>query len=180
MTIICNFSGEVFYDAEEGISRTISVDDNDNMCDEDDSPHSFDREYGVSMYSNTSENKTGEPHTPPPPTGPYKRRKVTKSIGIEVGMFSDEKGDSETYTSNFETAMDATQYRDVLILFRFNDHDLPFKLKEIITSDLRLLTLLEAGLPSWVIFLQSYPGFCHLYRPWMCPLARTLYVSPTL
>lgn len=43
-------------------------------------------------------------------------------------------------------------------------------------SKLRLLTLLEAGLPSWVIFLQSYPGFCRLYRPWMCPLARALYV----
>lgn len=42
--------------------------------------------------------------------------------------------------------------------------------------DLRLLTLLESGLPSWVIFLQSYPVFCHLYRPWMCPLARALYV----
>ncbi|KAF3443413.1 hypothetical protein FNV43_RR13095 [Rhamnella rubrinervis] len=168
--------GEIFYDAEADISRTISVDDNDNMCDEDDSPHSFDRGYGVSVYSNTSENKTSEPHTPPPPTGPYKRRKVTKSIGIEGSMFSDEKGDSQTYTSNCVTAMDATKYRDVLILFRFNDHDLPFKLREIIMSDLRLLTLLEAGLPSWVIFLQSYPGFCHLYRPWMCPLARTLYV----
>jgi len=46
----------------------------------------------------------------------------------------------------------------------------------VIMSDLRLLTLLEAGLPSWVLFLQSYPGFCHLYRPWMCPLARALYV----
>ncbi|CAH9118389.1 unnamed protein product [Cuscuta epithymum] len=43
-------------------------------------------------------------------------------------------------------------------------------------SDLRLLTLLECGLPSWVIFLQSYPGLCHIYRPWMCPLARFLYV----
>ena len=27
-----------------------------------------------------------------------------------------------------------------------------------------------------VPFLQSYPGFCHLYRPWMCLFARTLYV----
>ncbi|RVW97376.1 hypothetical protein CK203_026344 [Vitis vinifera] len=36
------------------------------------------------------------------------------------------------------------------------------------------------GLPSWVIFLQSYPGFCHLYRPWMCPLARALYVFISL
>ncbi|XP_021989750.1 uncharacterized protein LOC110886279 isoform X2 [Helianthus annuus] len=73
--------------------------------------------------------------------------------------------------------VEATQYRDVLLLFRFNDADLPFKLQKIIMLDLRLLTLLEAGLPSWVIFFQSYPVFCHVYRPWMCPLARTLYVA---
>ncbi|KAE8728423.1 small ubiquitin-related modifier 1-like [Hibiscus syriacus] len=42
---------------------------------------------------------------------------------------------------------------------RFDDRDLPFKLQQIITPDQRLLRLLEAGLPSWVIFLQSYPGF---------------------
>ncbi|KAI3774883.1 hypothetical protein L1987_49446 [Smallanthus sonchifolius] len=72
---------------------------------------------------------------------------------------------------------EAIQYRDVLLLFRFNDHDLPFELQEIIMFDLRLLTLLEAGLPSWVIFFQSYPVFCHIYRPWMCPLARVLYVA---
>ncbi|XP_056698295.1 uncharacterized protein [Spinacia oleracea] len=42
-------------------------------------------------------------------------------------------------------------------------------------GDLRLLTLLESGLPSWVIFLQSYPVVGHVYRPWMCPLARALY-----
>ncbi|KAL6990555.1 hypothetical protein U1Q18_040956 [Sarracenia purpurea var. burkii] len=81
-----------------------------------------------------------------------------------------------SYGSDCEDAVEATQYKDVLILFRFNDRDLPFELREIIMSDLRLLTLLESGLPSWVLFLQSYPGFCHLYRPWMCPLARTLYV----
>ncbi|KAI3765860.1 hypothetical protein L2E82_15906 [Cichorium intybus] len=69
------------------------------------------------------------------------------------------------------------QYRDVLLLFRFNDLHLPFELRKIIMSDLRLLTLLEAGLPSWVIFFQSYPVFCHIYRPWMCPLARALYVA---
>ncbi|KAI7733784.1 hypothetical protein M8C21_027120, partial [Ambrosia artemisiifolia] len=74
-------------------------------------------------------------------------------------------------------ATEATQYRDVLLLFRFNDRDLPFKLQNIIMLDLRLLTLLEAGLPAWVIFFQSYPVFCHVYRPWMCPLARTLYVA---
>ncbi|KAI3703984.1 hypothetical protein L1987_74185 [Smallanthus sonchifolius] len=74
-------------------------------------------------------------------------------------------------------ATEATQYRDVLLLFRFNDCDLPFKLQKLIMADLRLLTLLEAGLPSWVIFFQSYPVFCHIYRPWMCPLARSLYVA---
>lgn len=106
------------------------------------------------------------------------------SAGVQVDTYSEEihgeindsLENSETCSSNYEEAIEATQYRDVLILVRFNDRDLPFKLRQIIMSDLRLLTLLEAGLPSWVIFLQSYPGFCHLYRPWMCPLVRALYV----
>ncbi|XP_047341243.1 uncharacterized protein LOC124944939 [Impatiens glandulifera] len=80
------------------------------------------------------------------------------------------------YDSDCEDAVEPTDYKNMLILFRFNDHDLPFELKDIIISDLRLLTLLEYGLPSWVLFFQSYPVFCHLYRPWMCPLARALYV----
>lgn len=79
-------------------------------------------------------------------------------------------------TSDCEETPQPSLYHDVLILFRCDDRDLPFKLREIIMSDLRLLTLLEAGLPTWVIFLQSYPLFCHLYRPWMCPLARACYV----
>ncbi|KAF5787300.1 hypothetical protein HanXRQr2_Chr10g0451201 [Helianthus annuus] len=86
-------------------------------------------------------------------------------------------GQTEILHDQMSTIDEAIQYRDVLLLFRFNDHDLPFELQEIITSDLRLLTLLEAGLPSWVIFFQSYPVFCHIYRPWMCPLARVLYVA---
>ncbi|KAF8394093.1 hypothetical protein HHK36_020298 [Tetracentron sinense] len=73
-----------------------------------------------------------------------------------------------------------TQYKDALLLFRFSDRDLPFKLRHIITSDLRLLTLLESGLPAWVIFLQSYPLFCQFYRPWMRPLVRTLYILISL
>lgn len=80
------------------------------------------------------------------------------------------------YESDCEDAVEPTDYKNMLILFRFNDRDLPFELKDIIISDLRLLTLLEYGLPSWVLFFQSYPVFCHLYRPWMCPLARALYV----
>lgn len=72
------------------------------------------------------------------------------------------------------------QYFDKLILFRFDDCLLPIKLKEIIMSDLRLLTLLEAGLPSWVIFFQSYPLFCDFYLPWMRHSARALYVLISL
>lgn len=135
------------------------------------------------------ENETCEPHTPPP-TGPYKRRRVTKSIstGIEVHMYSEETNSevegtpdiSEASNTDFEFEAEPSQYRDVLILFRFSDHDLPFSLRQVIMSDLRLLTLLEAGLPSWVLFLQSYPVFCHLYRPWMCPLVRALYVVMSL
>ncbi|XP_048435148.1 uncharacterized protein LOC125474939 [Pyrus x bretschneideri] len=248
--------GEVFYDAEEfPETETMAVVD-DNICHNnlstgEDSLHCLSRNFSV--HSDTCENRAGVPHSPPPPTGPYKRRKITTCIsaGVEVDTYSEEVqspacdsessetykcyfedemqncetyscycgdemqnseihtcdsedeipvtarayiSDSEgsvkatpfskdavpvtvnTHTSDCQDAVESTQYRDVLILIRFNDRDLPFKLREIIMSDLRLLTLLEAGLPSWVIFLQSYPGFCHIYRPWMCPLARALYV----
>nr|XP_034586497.1 uncharacterized protein LOC117848993 [Setaria viridis] len=72
------------------------------------------------------------------------------------------------------------QYSDTLILLRFRDSLLPLKLRRIIMSDIRLLTLLESGLPPWVIFFQSYPLLCQLYRPWMRPLARSLYLLASL
>ncbi|CAK7349033.1 unnamed protein product [Dovyalis caffra] len=183
-------TGDTFYDAEENFSVTPSIDDVDddkirdhNLWVEDNSSCCLGGNFDV--YPGTLEDITSEPHTPPP-TGPYKRRRVIKSIGtgVEVDCYAEEtqggnedlSGSSETDASDCENAVEAKQYRDVLILFRFNDHDLPFKLRQVVMSDLRLLTLLEAGLPSWVVFLQSYPGFCHLYRPWMCPLARALYM----
>ncbi|WOH03466.1 hypothetical protein DCAR_0622864 [Daucus carota subsp. sativus] len=142
-----------------------------------------------SEYTATSENLSSgvPPLSPTSQNGPCKRRKLIKSFstGFEVDIYSDETQsesiDSPTHpqtpcASHTEEALKDTQYKDVLLLFRFNDPHLPYKLRDIITSDLRLLTLLECGLPSWVIFLQSYPVFCHFYRPWMCPLARTLYV----
>ena len=76
--------------------------------------------------------------------------------------------------------IESMEYKDTLLKFHFNDRDLPFIFKDIITTDLRLLTLLESGLPSWVIFLQSYPLFCKVYRPWMRPLVRTLYITISL
>ncbi|KAK6259510.1 hypothetical protein SCA6_013984 [Theobroma cacao] len=177
--------GEVFYDAEEDFPRPITLDDDD---DDDDGENIHDDSFSIEdnfphdnfrVYPATMDCETFEPHTPPP-TGPYKRRKVTKAIttGVEVDVYFEEtqKPAENSLDNSNENAVEATEYRDVLILFRFDDRDLPFKLQQIITPNLRLLRLLEAGLPSWVIFLQSYPGFCHIYRPWMCPLARALYV----
>ncbi|CAN0914389.1 hypothetical protein LINGRAHAP2_LOCUS28541 [Linum grandiflorum] len=181
-------AGETFYDAKEKFSRKGAFDDDDDTMEDNlwtaNSPHS-----ASSCFSDSEDTEDNvEPHTPPP-SGPYKRRRVTKSIaeGVEVdfysetqtqgrskGLFQSPEIDSTTDTEN---GGEAKQYKDVLILMRFDDHDLPFKLKQVIMADLRLLTLLEAGLPSWVIFLQSYPVISHLYRPWMCPLARALYVS---
>ncbi|KAI3675182.1 hypothetical protein L1987_84768 [Smallanthus sonchifolius] len=132
----------------------------------------------------TSPNQTSILHTPPP-NGPYKRRKVMSPTGININSsFYAEITHGETactpmassYPNDFEETIEPMEYKDVLLLFRFNDHDLPFELQKIILSNSRLLRLLEAGLPSWVIFCQSYPVFCHIYRPWMCPLARALYV----
>ncbi|CAL1407196.1 unnamed protein product [Linum trigynum] len=179
-------TGDIFYDAKQNFSRTGSFND-------DDEETVGGNRWSVNSSSNSLTDSDdiqddSEPHTPPP-SGPYKRRRVTKSIasGVKVDFYSETQGRSKDLLHNSETdgssnncengSLEAKQYKDVLILMRFDDHDLPFKLRQIIMADLRLLTLLEAGLPSWVIFLQSYPGFCHLYRPWMCPLARALYVS---
>lgn len=175
-------TGDTFYDAEENFSMTSPIEDDDLLM-EDNSSYCLGGSFDA--CPGTLDDIASEPPTPPP-TGPYKRRRVMKSIGtgVEVDCYTEETpcghegfiDSSETDASVCENAIEAKQYRDALILFRFNDHDLPFKLRQVVMSDLRLLTLLEAGLPSWVIFLQSYPGFCHLYRPWMCPLARALYV----
>ncbi|XP_039137970.1 uncharacterized protein LOC120275460 isoform X2 [Dioscorea cayenensis subsp. rotundata] len=91
-----------------------------------------------------------------------------------------EKRSEECVEMDGEPEIGPTHYSDKLLLFRFNDSLLPFKLRQIIISELRLLTLLESGLPSWVIFFQSYPLFCHFYRPWMRHLARTLYILISL
>ncbi|KAJ3695943.1 hypothetical protein LUZ60_001320 [Juncus effusus] len=126
-------------------------------------------------------------YTPPPQSGPYKRRKIMKhdkesyseiisSPRSSVPQSSPVSSDSENSNPSFES----TTYKNAFILFRFNDPNLPFKLKDTIMSDLKLLTLLEYGLPSWVIFLQSYPLFCNLYRHWMCPFARFLYVTMSI
>ncbi|XP_008805609.2 uncharacterized protein LOC103718522 isoform X2 [Phoenix dactylifera] len=164
--------GDVFYDAQEDTSNPDGA--SGNVSDEDDFDEDklfFDNSDSVPSSEET-EDTISSIYTPLPAYGPYKRRKMMKSnMGSEFDKVSEEAY-SECASSSFE----ATTYKDVLILFRFNDHGLPFKLKDIIMSDLRLLTLLEYGLPSWVIFLQSYPVFCQIYRPWMCPLARALYV----
>ncbi|XP_031380637.1 uncharacterized protein LOC116195529 [Punica granatum] len=174
-------AGDIFYDAEEEFPRS-HIGRCEEICSSDpyigeNSPTSAGSRFSV--FSAFNEDSESGPHTPP-----LKRRRVTKftkSDG-ELDFCSDEKRyeseDSIDSSSapDAENSVDIFEYRDILMIFRFNDHDLPFKLRQVIMSDLRLLTLLESGLPSWVIFLQSYPVFCHLYRPWMCPLARALYV----
>ncbi|KAM0941845.1 hypothetical protein DsansV1_C16g0143031 [Dioscorea sansibarensis] len=192
---ICVVS-DIFYDAQEDIPES--------PCENSAEPINYHNEVPVENFHSVGSGKSmvdfGEtehamssPYTPPPATGPYKRRKIIKSssIGSELDEVSEEPYNeivssprysmfsSSSFSSDSENELlifESTNYKDVLILFRFNDHDLPFRLKDIIMSDLRLLTLLEYGLPSWVIFLQSYPVFCKIYRPWMCPLARALYV----
>ncbi|CAI8597799.1 unnamed protein product [Vicia faba] len=176
-------SGEIFYDASEILPENVNIDDddNDNICNgtitfED----SLDTTTGT--YSDDAEATTDMLHAPPS-NGPNKRRKLLNSFRAEVDVDSYSAAEinnslncSPRSATFSDDGVETTQYSDSLLLFRFNDHDLPFKLRDVIVSDLRLLTLLEAGLPSWVIFLQSYPVLCNLYRPWMCPLVRLLYV----
>jgi hypothetical protein len=66
-------------------------------------------------------------------------------------------------------------YTNRLVVFRFKDPLLPEELKEAITTDQRLLKMLESGLPTWAVFVQSYPALCHVYRPWMRRISGYLY-----
>lgn len=177
-------NGDIFYDAQNDF-LTPEWDSENLPSDSDDSSH-------VQIIRESS-GFTDSSYTTPPCSGPYKRRKITKS---DDGSSSTEESYTEIVASpkhsssscsscdsdneNAKPLLEPSTYKDVLICFRFDDHDLPFGLKEVILSDIRLLTLLEYGLPSWVIFLQSYPVFCKIYRPWMCPLARALYVLMSL
>jgi hypothetical protein len=177
-------TGDIFYDAQNDF-LTPEWDSENLPSDSDDSSH-------VQIIRESS-GFTDSSYTAPPSSGPYKRRKITKS---DDGSSSTEESYTEIVASpthlssscsscdsdneNVKPLLEPSTYKDVLICFRFDDHDLPFRLKEVILSDVRLLTLLEYGLPSWVIFLQSYPVFCKIYRPWMCPLARALYVLMSL
>ncbi|XP_047948106.1 uncharacterized protein LOC125194107 isoform X2 [Salvia hispanica] len=175
--------GEVFHDAQESFPRSDRKADIAGDCTNVKTESPCSSSSSFSMYTVMGQNLTQRLHTPPPDGFPYKRRKLTSPIHFDLGSPSEE-ADVENVdilshtpdTSECEDTLQCSMYRDVLILFRFDDRDLPYKLMYIVMSDLRLLTLLEAGLPSWVIFLQSYPVFCHLYRPWMCPLARACYV----
>lgn len=181
--------GDVFYDAQEDMSSITPTSSSEDMTDDDDFHEVCNDHPSNFILHPGMEHIRSLPWTPPV-SGPYKRRKIMKSSfqadeiceeacseTVSSPTFSVSSSSSHNLESeNTRSVFEATNYKDVLILFKFNDHDLPFKLKDIIMSDLRLLTLLEYGLPSWVIFLQSYPVFCKFYRPWMCPLARTLYV----
>lgn len=176
-------SGEIFYDASEIFSENVSHDDDDdNICN---GTVTFEDCLGTATgaYSDDAEETADMLHTPPP-SGPNKRRKLMDSFCAEVDIDSYSAAEIDnslncsqrSSSASSDDKVETTQYSDALLLFRFNDPDLPFKFRDVIVSDLRLLTLLEAGLPSWVIFLQSYPVLCNVYRPWMCPLARLLYV----
>ncbi|XP_020674792.1 uncharacterized protein LOC110094029 isoform X1 [Dendrobium catenatum] len=171
--------GDVFYDVQEDISSLSFHNLSDDESQED----------KLSCYvgSTSLDIDASTSYTYIPPTcGPYKKRKIMK-VSAEVDEAIEVYGEViccsrsalQPHSPNYDNAglnFEPTTYKDGLVLFKFNDHDLPFKLKDIIMSDLRLLTLLEYGLPSWVIFFQSYPVFSQIYRPWMCPLARALYV----
>ncbi|KAL5998746.1 hypothetical protein ACLOJK_009693 [Asimina triloba] len=114
---------------------------------------------------------------------PQFRLDTSKQLGYDSGSMSspcEQKQSVKDMDMKEKSTINSVSYVDALLLFRFNDSNLPFRLRQIITSDLRLLTLLESGLPSWVIFLQSYPILSKLYRPWMRPSARSLYILISL
>ena len=101
--------------------------------------------------------------------------------GWHGGWDSDDGSDSECGRgggpSGGEVEVDAVWYRDKLVTLRFQDLQLPAELSRVMTSDLRLLKLLESGLPWWATFCQSTPLTCRLYRPWMRPLSKYAYCA---
>ncbi|KAG6406996.1 hypothetical protein SASPL_129976 [Salvia splendens] len=179
--------GEDYYDSEESFLTIIDEDGDETTSDVtlagSETPGTL--EHTPSVCPDTTESINDTHRVSPTLNEPPRRCKLFRSSHYEAKHASSSgEANSEpngicsktSDVSDTEEKIEVTIYRDVLILFKFSDPYLPFKLKDIIMPKLRLLTLLEAGLPSWVIFLQSYPGFCRLYRPWMCPLARGLYV----
>ncbi|XP_042009752.1 uncharacterized protein LOC121758410 [Salvia splendens] len=179
--------GEDYYDAEESFLTNIDEDGDETTSDVtpagSETPCSL--EHTPSVCPDTTDIIKRTHRVSPTLNEPPRRWTLFRSSHYEAehasssGEANNEPNGICSKTSDVsdsEEKIEVTVYCDVLILFKFSDPYLPFKLKEIIMPKLRLLTLLEAGLPSWVIFLQSYPGFCRLYRPWMCPLARGLYV----
>ncbi|KAJ6710751.1 hypothetical protein OIU74_011583 [Salix koriyanagi] len=75
-------TGDTFYDAEGNFSMTPSIDDDEKICDdnlwaEDNSSCCIGGSFNV--LSGTPDNIMSEPLTPPP-TGPYKRRRVISHI----------------------------------------------------------------------------------------------------
>ncbi|XP_031490730.1 uncharacterized protein LOC116257864 isoform X2 [Nymphaea colorata] len=179
-----SFGKEMFYDAHDIFPIESSSSETETSYDEHesltDSP--FDCLRGEDVCTSTGLPDSSNPFRTPS-SSPCKRRKITGRSSYSIGEIawdtlwqSNDFPNSANLVNEKSLLFDATLYKDVFVLIKFNDRNLPFRLRQIIMSDLRLLTLLESGLPSWAIFLQSYPVFCQFYRPWMRPLARILYV----
>lgn len=110
--------------------------------------------------------QSGEGSTPALPRLPVTARSRQNDLPSEPA--------SPTETSP-KPAPVAEVYTDRLVVFRFRDPLLPDALREAITTDQRLLKMLESGLPTWAVLVQSYPALCHVYRPWMRRVAGYLY-----
>ncbi|KAK4793460.1 hypothetical protein SAY86_023895 [Trapa natans] len=177
---LSNLIGDVFYHAEEEFPRTCYGGCEESSTNSSSTWENYPCNAGSCSSVSSAFDNDGqyELHSPSLKRSKTKFSQRDREVDFGSNEQKNERQDSMDMSLKFSTANNSVEnfeYRDILIIFRFNDHDLPFKLKQIFVSDLRLLTLLEAGLPSWVILLQSYPIICHIYRPWMCPLARMLY-----
>uniref|UniRef100_A0A0E0L6P0 Uncharacterized protein n=1 Tax=Oryza punctata TaxID=4537 RepID=A0A0E0L6P0_ORYPU len=139
------------------------------------------RGYLTTLYSLSQDNVNDDKDSSNNNINNINMRRLIQQIRRSSSSEKDKKDDEDADADDQDQApSSSSSYTDTLILLRSRDSALPMKLRQIIMSDIRLLTLLESGLPSWVIFLQSYPLLCLLYRPWMRPLARTLYLLVSL
>lgn len=119
-------AGDEFHDAQDFL--TSEWDSENLMSDNDDS--------GYVQHIRESSDSTGSSYTQPPCSGPYKKRKIIK---LDAGSCMSEESYSEIVTSpryssscsscgsdheSDQQQLEPCTYKDVLICFRFNDHDL--------------------------------------------------------
>ena len=128
----------------------------------------------VDGFAETSD--APSPSTPPRRDGADARRsarhEASRSSEDESPAPSADRGGArETRRSG------ATTFRHQTVFACFDDPRLPDALRAVVTSERRLLTLVEDGIPVWATAMASCGVY---YRPWLRIAARAAFVAVAL